>query len=408
MVDDEWEGPSPVAGDQATARPPTDDDEAAPPKVLIVDDEPILRSTLTRILDKAGFATTAADSGEDAIRFITTTSFAVILADINMPGMSGIELLRVVRGYDLDVSVVLMTGAPETRTAIEAVELGALHYLCKPFEPVQLVSTVKRGTDLYRLARLKREAMRLLGKHEEGAGDLAGLAAGLDRALETLHIAIQPIVSIETGMVVANEVLLRCSEPTLPTPPDVIAAAERLGRLQDVGRAVRSLAARALKHVPGETDIFVNLHPMDLVDPELADGSSPLGQIAERVVLEITERESLDVVPDVGARISILRYMGYRFAIDDLGAGHAGLGGFSRCEPDFVKLDMSLVRGIHLSSSRRRLVRALFGLCKELRTQVIAEGIEALEERNALRLMGCDWMQGYFFGRPMVVHPGRA
>ncbi len=92
--------------------------------------------------------------------------------------------------------------------------------------------------------------------------------------------------------------------------------------------------------------------------------------------------------------------MGHRFALDDLGAGHAGLGGFATCEPEFVKLDLSLVREIHLSPSRQRLVRGLYSLSLELESTVIVEGVESAAERDVFKELGCDLMQGYFFARP--------
>jgi EAL domain-containing protein (putative c-di-GMP-specific phosphodiesterase class I) len=205
--------------------------------------------------------------------------------------------------------------------------------------------------------------------------------------------------------VLAHEVLMRSREPMLPTPAAVLDAAERLDRIHEVGRKVRALAAGVLEHMPHNTWMFVNLHPVDLTDPELADPRSPLGKNAQRVVLEITERASLEDIKDASARASILRYMGYRFAIDDLGAGHAGLGGFSRLEPEFVKLDMSLVRNVHAVEPRQRLVKALCSLCRDLDATVIAEGIEVLEECNALRKLGCDLMQGHLFAAPAVRAP---
>ncbi|HEY4116425.1 MAG TPA: EAL domain-containing protein, partial [Byssovorax sp.] len=161
-------------------------------------------------------------------------------------------------------------------------------------------------------------------------------------------------------------------------------------------------AARAL---PEASLLFVNLHPQDLLDPELADPRAPLGRVADRVVLEISERAALDEVPQADARVSILRYMGYRFAIDDLGVGNSGIATFARCEPDFVKLDMSLVRDIELSEPRQRLVRGLVSLCEELRSTLIAEGVETDDEYKTFKGLGCDLMQGYLFARPAAEPP---
>jgi EAL domain-containing protein (putative c-di-GMP-specific phosphodiesterase class I) len=92
--------------------------------------------------------------------------------------------------------------------------------------------------------------------------------------------------------------------------------------------------------------------------------------------------------------------MGYRIAIDDLGAGYAGLTSFAQLEPEVVKLDISLVRDVHKEPTKQKLVRSMVGLCREMGLHTIVEGIEAVEERDALVDLGCDLMQGYLFAKP--------
>jgi EAL domain-containing protein (putative c-di-GMP-specific phosphodiesterase class I) len=151
--------------------------------------------------------------------------------------------------------------------------------------------------------------------------------------------------------------------------------------------------------------LFVNLHTHDLLDEELFDRDRPLARIADRVVLEITERASLHHIGDVQSRISRLREMGFRIAVDDLGAGYAGLTSFAQLEPEVVKLDMSLVRGIHGQPTKQTLVRTMITMCHELGMKVVAEGIETCEERGAIIEAGCDLMQGYLFARPGPAFP---
>jgi EAL domain-containing protein (putative c-di-GMP-specific phosphodiesterase class I) len=131
--------------------------------------------------------------------------------------------------------------------------------------------------------------------------------------------------------------------------------------------------------------------------------SAPLTAIARRVVLEITDRASLEAIKDVDSRVARLRELGFRIAIDDLGAGYSGLSTFARLEPEFVKLDISLVRNIHNHPVNRRLVRSITALCKDMGIVVLAEGIEVVEERDAVVELGCDLLQGY-----LIAKPGRA
>jgi EAL domain-containing protein (putative c-di-GMP-specific phosphodiesterase class I) len=146
--------------------------------------------------------------------------------------------------------------------------------------------------------------------------------------------------------------------------------------------------------------LFVNLHPADLLDPTLYEPSSRLTKIATRVVLEITERSTIDDVKDVQSRVASLRRLGFRIAIDDLGAGYAGLSSFAALEPEIVKLDMSLIRNVHQSDIRQRLVGSMASVCREMNMRVVAEGVELREEYAIVRQAGCDLVQGYLFARP--------
>jgi EAL domain-containing protein (putative c-di-GMP-specific phosphodiesterase class I) len=205
---------------------------------------------------------------------------------------------------------------------------------------------------------------------------------------------------VASRTVVAYEALLRSSERTLPTPPAVLAAAHKLGRNSDVARKVFALSARAFAAAHPDTLLFVNVQPSDLRDARWFQEEEPLPRIAGRVVLEMTERASMSEVTDLRQRVAVLRFMGFRMAVDDLGAGYAGLSSFAQLEPEFVKIDMSLVRDIHLSPVRQRLVRAMTSVSVDLGMKVIAEGVEVAEERDTLVSLGCPLQQGYLFAKP--------
>src|SRR5579862_2221535 len=113
------------------------------PRALIVDDEPLLVRAHARVLSSSGFAVETAADGAAAMAAVEKVPFDVILSDIDMPGMDGIRLLEGVRRHDVDVPVILITGAPSVRTAIEALELGALRYLIKPVATDVLIKVTK-------------------------------------------------------------------------------------------------------------------------------------------------------------------------------------------------------------------------------------------------------------------------
>ncbi|HUS66861.1 MAG TPA: EAL domain-containing protein, partial [Kofleriaceae bacterium] len=135
-------------------------------------------------------------------------------------------------------------------------------------------------------------------------------------------------------------------------------------------------------------------------DRSLASPYSPLCKLRERVVLEITERASVAAIEDIHYRVAALREMGYRIAIDDLGAGHDRMQQFTFRDTDFVKLDMSLVRDIDRSEAKRRTVGRILEMCRDQGIQVIGEGIETEGERLALIELGCELLQGYLIARP--------
>jgi len=173
------------------------------PRALVVDDDEALLRVHARALAKSGYAVETAGGGEAAVQALGKTSFDVILSDIDMPGMDGLTLLERVRTFDLDVPVVLITGSPSVDTAIKAMEHGALRYLVKPVELDALVKVADDAVRLHRIARAKRQAFDLAGGVDRFVGDHAGLVASFGRALETLHIAYQPIVSWSKGAVFA-------------------------------------------------------------------------------------------------------------------------------------------------------------------------------------------------------------
>jgi EAL domain-containing protein (putative c-di-GMP-specific phosphodiesterase class I)/CheY-like chemotaxis protein len=368
--------------------------------ILVVDDDAALARAFQRVLSTAGFEVVLAVDGAAALHELERRSFDVIVSDIQMPGMSGVDLLRGVRARDLDVPVVLMTGNPTLETAMEAISLGALQYLQKPVASELLVGTVRRASTLHRMAQLKRDALRLAGGEEVVAGDRAGLQACFDRALETMWVAFQPIVDTRHQRLFGYEALMRAREPSLPHPGAILAAAERLDLVHALGRHMRRLTAEAFAGAPSDTLLFVNLHPHDLLDPQLFESSAPLGLFAERVVLEITERSTIDDIKDIHARVAMLREQGFRIAIDDLGAGYAGLSSFAALQPEIVKLDMSLVRDVHRSDVRQRLIASMTSLCKDMKMLVVAEGVEIAEERDSVVGFGCELLQGYLFAKP--------
>lgn len=366
-------------------------------RVLLVDDNPETGRANALSLRRSGYDVVEVTCGESASRAILQGPFDLVLSEIALPQMDGIALLRLMRTHDEDLPVVLVTGAPDVQTAMDALEYGAFKYLVKPVSPERLDEVVQAAVRLRRLASTRSEAMLRFDNKDDIV-----LEANFTSAMASMWLAYQPIVG-KTGELYGHEALLRSNEASLPSPGHILDAAERLDRLTELGRRIRGRAPEPLTD-DGMT-LFVNLHPRDLDDDELAAPDSPLARIAHRVVLEITERTSIEAIRDVGPRVAALRERGFRIAIDDLGAGYAGLTSFALLEPDIVKIDMSLVRNVDTMVVKQRLVGSITSLCRDMGILVVGEGVETRAERDTLLHLGCDLFQGYAIARPGRAFP---
>lgn len=363
-------------------------------RVLIVDDDPAMRRVCARTLGHEGWDVVVAEGGKAALAQVGEPGapFDCIVSDVHMPEMDGFALIDEIRRHDDDLPVLLMTGDPSLDGAVRAIDTGAVSYLSKPFDHEALGDAVARAARRHGVARMRRRAPRT-------EDNLQDVSHRFDNALARCWMAFQPIIDIAAGRMFAYEALVRTDEESLHRADMLIATAERLGRIHDLGRAVRSAVARAAVDIPAEALVFVNVHGLELTDEDLFGDRCALAPLASRVVLEITERVGLDAV--VGpARVAMLRKRGYRIAVDDLGAGYAALGALATLEPEIVKLDMSLIRDIDRHATKRRVVGAIATLCRELGSKVIAEGVETPAELAVVRAAGVDLIQGFLLARP--------
>jgi EAL domain-containing protein (putative c-di-GMP-specific phosphodiesterase class I) len=362
-------------------------------RVLVVDDDPAMRRLCARTLGHEGWEVVVVDGGKAALDCVAgpDAPFDCVVSDVNMPEMDGFALIAAIRRHDDDLPVLLMTGDPSLDGAVRAIDTGAVSYLSKPFDHETLAAAVARAARRHGVARMRRRA-----SSEHDAHDAS---ERFDAALAQSWMAFQPIFDVTTHRAFAYEALVRTDEESLKRADVLIATAERLGRIHDLGRTVRAAVARAAPGIPDDALIFINVHGLELTDEDLFADSCALAPLAPRIVLEITERIGLDAVAGP-ARVAMLRRRGYRIAVDDLGAGYAALGALATLEPEFVKLDMSLIRDIDVHATKRRVVGAITTLCRELGSRVVAEGVETPSELATVREVGIELIQGYLLARP--------
>jgi EAL domain-containing protein (putative c-di-GMP-specific phosphodiesterase class I) len=367
--------------------------------ILVVDDDNDVRFVVADTLRQAGFKVDEAETGEVALEKLVPGGAEAVISDISMPGLTGVEMLRMIRARDLDVPVVLLTGRPSLESAIEAVEGGALRYLRKPASAAEIVETMDQAIRLGRLARWRREALAITRPRSQFVGDHSSMELAFEEALTGLWLAAQPIVGAKDGVIFGVELLARSVSTRFTSVTMLVEAAEKLGRVIAFGRRVRDIAAAT--ELSKDHALFINLHSLELDDEDLYSEKNPLRHLGCKVIFEITERHSIDQVKNLKEKIALLRDLGFWIAVDDMGAGYAGLNSFAALRPDIVKLDMAIVRGIDQDPYRRTLVRSMTGMCRDFGIPLVAEGVETEAERAVLVDLGCDFLQGFLCGKPM-------
>lgn len=309
-------------------------------------------------------------------------------------GVVAMERLR--KRFSVTPTIVLVDR--ENSTSGVGDERAMLRFVPRPQQTMGLAILIRAGlpTDESSEHSMEREIEPVSGSRPtRNPRQIA-----FDIALSQIDIHFQPVVRWSDRSLFGYEALLRCAEPNFRNPVVLFDEAEALHRLFDLSREARRTTATYLHDIPALSKLLVNIHVRDLLDDQLYDRLGPLMADPRRIIIEITERASLLEISDAQARIARLRDLGFQIALDDLGAGYSGLTLITLLEPEVVKIDMGLIRDIHLSKTKQTVVGSLLKLANDIGASTICEGVENAQERDALLALGCDLFQGYFFGRP--------
>ncbi|MEZ0493713.1 EAL domain-containing protein [Kineococcus sp. TBRC 1896] len=208
-------------------------------------------------------------------------------------------------------------------------------------------------------------------------------------------VVYQPVVDLVSGAAVGAEALSRFPAGT-PTPDRWFADAAQVGAGQDLELAALDNALRGLPHLPGF--LALNVSPATITTPAFLRRLETVPP--ERIVVEVTEHSAVADYATLLRTLEPLRRAGLRVAVDDTGAGYASLSHVLAVLPDFIKLDISLVRGIDADPSRRALAAGLVTFAQATGARIVAEGIETAAELSVLRELGVGLGQGYHLARP--------
>ena len=239
------------------------------------------------------------------------------------------------------------------------------------------------------------------------------VAAELPEAIQLGHIfpVYQPKIDLRTGDLCGVEGLARWkrADGTFVSPADFIPVAEKLGLIGLLDNSLASVMLSSLTEghlgIPADAVVSINASAREFDDPDWVDGLKALTErfnvSPNRIEIEVTESAVLGDVDRAAVILDRLRMAGFRVAIDDFGTGYASLTYLKRLPADIVKIDQSFIRDLTCSKPSEIIVRSMVSLSHDLGMEVIAEGVEDAETAKMLFTIGCDFGQGWYFGRPM-------
>ncbi|MDB4961153.1 MAG: hypothetical protein JWP01_1152 [Myxococcales bacterium] len=216
-----------------------------------------------------------------------------------------------------------------------------------------------------------------------------------------LKVVYQPIVDLQTHRIFAYEALARSKAPEFTNPMQLFAAALEHSLVGELGQVLRQLTIEGCSDYP----LFINIHPAELNEQWIIQPSDALYQHDRDVYLEITEGVPLSHFHLCQTILSEVRGRGIHLVVDDLGAGYSNLKYIADLHPKFVKLDRELVAGLTTDSRLFKLVSGIVVMCTQLDALVVAEGIETVQELDAVIEAGAHYGQGYLLARPNFPPP---
>jgi len=282
---------------------------------------------------------------------------------------------------------------------------------------IVISDTERRSDYLYKFADLA-----LYEAKKEGAGKIKVFRQWMleklqesrtlehDMALALVNkefvVYYQPIVDSFSREIYSYEALIRWIHPLkgLLSPDSFIPVAEKTGMINEIGKLVLEMACREAASWVIPAKISVNVSPVQLSSKAFAgivlSILNETGLPAERLELEVTESSLFTESQTPMNTLNRLQALGVKISIDDFGTGYSSLSRLSRLAFDKIKIDKSFVQSISTQEDALNIIRLITGMAKSLNMKAIAEGVETLEQLESLQLLGCDFTQGYLFGKP--------
>jgi diguanylate cyclase len=420
--------PGGVIRARPTAHSASDADMPEPMRILVADDEPDLRELLLINLEALGHEVQLAVDGTEALAFAMARRPDLIVLDIMMPGLNGLEVLARLRKEpgNADLPVVLLSARGTDSEVFEGWSSGANYYITKPFELDELLDFVEQvraqsrhapelGGDLDVAFTADsgtddlppRLALETPEDHHQLELDLQGaLAAG------EFFLAYQPSFHLRNVTVTGVEALIRWRHPIWGTvqPADFIPVLERTGLMVPVGRWVLMDACRqaAVWRSQGyEIAVTVNVSTGQFESPGLvADVQAALtesGLDPASLVIDVPETALAGDVATAVGRLAPLKALGLRVAVDDFGVGGVPAIDLAQLPVDTIKIHRSFMSGITEADENAAPIRAVLEIGRSCGLETVAKGIEQQDQLMKLQKEECDGGQGFLFAPSMDV-----
>lgn len=375
--------------------------------ILLVDDEPHVLSALCRLLGRR-FNLRCATSGTEALSIIEREGpFAVIVSDMCMPGMHGLDLLDQVRCRAPETVRLALSGVADFKTLVAAINDGAVfRFLTKPVGGDILRNSLESALVRH---RCERQAVIPVNPDKTLLREMDDLRRALHKG--ELCLYAQPQYDFNLRRVTGVEMLVRWVHPErgILTPDNFLPLAEVAGLQGTLTAWVLDEACRVAREWDDRGQppitVAVNVTASDMAQADLvSDVRRCLRKYdlpGSRLELELTEGVLLGELHQTMETLRELYALGVTFSIDDFGTGHSSLSRLRQLPMTKLKIDRSFVSDVADDPDAHSIVKMIVGLGHGLGMSVLAEGIETPTQLATLRDVGCDSMQGYHLARPM-------
>ena len=383
-------------------------------RIVIVDDVELNNTLLRRMLVSAGWNRVDAFTDPKAgLESCLVSPPDLLLLDLHMPQMDGYAFLEQLHdrlAHDVFLPIIVISADVTTKTKRRVLAAGAKDFLTKPLDRFEVVFRVRNTLETAQFYKSVSERNsflqgfiedRTVSEREEGARTREQHER-IERVIanEALSIVFQPICELGSNRIVGFEALSRFTEGTPLTPDKWFADAAEVGLGAELELLAVSKALDFLPFLPTKHFMSVNASPAVTMEPKFI---SLCSVDPRRVVVELTEHNPVDDFPAIIENLKRFRSLGIRVAVDDAGAGFAGLEFLVRLRPDVIKLDRTLVAGIDSDPAKRAMAAALVLFARDIGATVIGEGIERIDELETLTELGCERGQGFLLGRPSTL-----